>query len=107
MTASKHEQEALREILRRAHQQKEKVELSGQWRQEVMGRIRTVGPVEEKPSFLSMFEQLVWRFAPVACLLILGLTLLLSSVSFTPEDEAVRLLMNGTEELTLVQFLEL
>ncbi|UCG14329.1 MAG: hypothetical protein JSU72_07690 [Deltaproteobacteria bacterium] len=72
-----------------------------------MGRIRNLGPIEAKPSFLLMFEQLVWRLAPVTCLLILGLTLLLSSVSFTPEYEAVQLLMNGTEELTLVQFLEL
>ena len=107
MTPSKHEQEALREILRRAHQEKENVEISDQWQQEVMGRIRNSGPIEAKASFLLMFEQLVWRCAPVTCLLILGLTLLLSSVSFTPEVEAVQLLMNGTEELTLVQFLEL
>ena len=107
MTPSKHEPEALREILRRAHQEKEKVEIGDQWRQEVMGRIRNLGPIEEKPNFLLMFEQLVWRLAPVTCLLVLVLTLLLSSVSFTPEYEAVRLLMNGTEELTLVQFLEL
>ena len=106
MTPSKHEPEALREILRRAHQEKETVEIGDQWQQEVMGRIRNLGPIEAKPSFLLMFEQLVWRLAPVTCLLILGLTLLLSSVSFTPEYEAVQLLMNGTEELTLVQFLE-
>lgn len=105
MTPCKHGPEALREILRRAHQEKENVETGDQWQQEVMGRIRSLGPIEAKPSFLLMFEQLVWRLAPVTCLLILGLTLLLSSASFTPEYEAVQLLMNGTEELTLVQFL--
>ena len=107
MTSSKHEPEALRKILRRAHQEKENVEIGDRWQQEVMGRIRTMGPIEAKASFLLMFEQLVWRCAPVTCLLILGLTMLLSSVSYAPEDEAVQLLMNGTEELTLVQFLEL
>jgi len=107
MTKSKDEQEALREILRRVHQEKEKVEIGDQWQQAVMDRIRSLGPIETKTSFLLMFEQLVWRCAPVTCLLIIGLTLLLSFVSFTPEDEAVQLLINGTEEPTLVQLFEL
>jgi len=34
------------------------------------------------------------------------LTLLLSSMNFTSGHDAIQLLMNGTEELTLVQFLE-
>ena len=66
-----------------------------------------LGPIEAQPSFLLMFERLVWRLAPVTCLLILGLTLLLSSMNFTSGHDAIQLLMNGTEELTLVQFLEL
>ena len=107
MTPSKHEQEALREILRRAQQEKETVEIGDQWQEEVMRRIRNFGPIEVKPSFLLMFERLVWRLAPVTCLLIVGLTLVLSSVNFTPGYDAIQLLMNGTEELTLVQLLEL
>ena len=107
MTPIKHEDEALRQVLRRAYQDREKVEVTDQWQEEVMRRVRNTGPIEATPSFLLMFERLVWRLAPVICLLILGLTLLLSSVNFAPGDDAVQLLMNGTEEPTLVQFFEL
>ena len=107
MTPGKLEEEALREILRRAHQQKENVDIGDQWQHEVMSRIRTMDPIAAKPSFLLMLQQLAWRWAPVTCLLILALTLLLSAVSFTPDYEAVQLLMNGTEELTFVQVFEL
>jgi hypothetical protein len=102
----KHERKALIEILRQAHQEKQKVEIGDHWQQELMDRIREFGPIEMKPSLLLMFQQLVWRLVPATCVLILGLTLLLSAVSFVPGNDALQLLMNGTEELTLVQFLE-
>ena len=106
MTSDKHEQEALIEILRQAHREKQNLEIGDQWQQKVMDRIREFGPIETKPSFLVMFQQLVWRLVPATCVLILGLTLLLSSVSFLPGNDAFQLLMNGTEEVTFVQFLE-
>lgn len=107
MTPIKHEQEALREILRRAYRDKENVEVGDQWQEEVMRRIRELGEIEERPSSLVMFEQLVWRLAPLTCLLILGLTVLLSSSDFISGDDVIQLLVNGTEELTLNQFFEL
>ena len=107
MTPSKHEQEALTKILRRAHREKENIELGDQWQEEVMRRIRNLGPIEAKPSFLMKLEQLVWRLAPVTCLLIFGLTLLLSSVNLTEGYDAIQLLMNGAEEPTLEQVLGL
>ena len=107
MTPGKHEQEALREVLRRARQEKDNLEIGDQWQEAVMRRIREFGPIETKPGFLLMFEQFVWRLAPVMCLLIIGLAVLLSSVNFTPGYDAFQLLMNGSEELTLVQFLGL
>ena len=107
MMSGKHEQEALREILRLAREEKENIVIGDQWQEAVMRRIREFGPIEAKPGFLLMFEQFVWRLAPLVCLLILGLTVLFSSVNFTPGYEAIQLLMNGSEELTVVQFLGL
>ena len=104
MTPSKHEQEALIRILQRAHQEKEKLEIGDQWQEEVMRRIRELGEIEARPGSLVMFEQLVWRLAPLTCLLILGLTLLLSSVDFISGYDVIQLLMNSTEEITLNQF---
>jgi hypothetical protein len=104
MTPIKDEHQALREILRRAYQERENVEVGDQWQEEVMRRIRELGEIEARPSSLVMFEQLVWRLAPVTCLLILGLTLLLSSVDFISGYDVIQLLMNSTEEITLNQF---
>ena len=104
MTPSNKEHEALREILRRAYREKQKVDVTKQWQEEVMHRIRDLGEVEGRPSFLAQFEQLVWRLVPVTCLLILGLTLLLSSVEFFSSYDLAQLLVNHTEEITLNQF---
>jgi len=104
MTLIKTENEALREILRRAYHQKEKVEVSHRWQEEVMRRLRDLGEMEARPTFVAMFEQLVWRLAPVTCLLILGFALLLSSVDFISSYDLIHSLMNSTEEIALNQF---
>lgn len=104
MTAGKHQDKALREILQRAYREKEKVEIGDHWQEEAMRRIREVGAVEATPSSLAMFEQLVWRLVPVTCLLILGLTVLLSSFDFISGYDVMQLLMTTPEEITLNQF---
>jgi len=104
MTPIKDEHEALREILRRAYLEKENVEVGDRWQEKVMRRILELGEIEARPSSLVMFEQLVWRLAPLTCLLILGLTVLLSSFDFISGYDVIQLLMDGTEELTLNQF---
>ena len=104
MTPSNKEHEALREILRRAYREKQKVDVTKQWQEEVMHRIRDLGEVEGRTSFFAQFEQLVWRLVPVTCLLILGLTLLLSSVEFFSSYDLAQLLVNSTEQITLNQF---
>jgi hypothetical protein len=104
MIPTKNEDEALREILRRAYREKQEVDVGKQWQQEVMHRIRNLGEIEGRPSFFAQFEQLVWRLVPVTCLLILGLTLLFSSVEFFSSYDLAQLLVNSTEEITLNQF---
>jgi len=104
MTQRKDEHEALTEILRRAYQEREKVEVGDQWQEGVMRRIGELAVVEAESSSLLMFEQLVWRLFPVTCLLILGLTMLLSSFDFISGYDVIQLLMNSTEEITLNQF---
>lgn len=98
------EHEVLQAILRKAYRQKENVEVGDQWQQEVMRRVRNLGALKPTPSFPEMLEQLVWRLAPVTCLLIFGLTVIFAVSDFTSGYELLQLLMNGTEELTFAQF---
>jgi hypothetical protein len=104
MTPIKDQHQALRELLRRAYREKEKVEVGDQWQQEVMRRIDELGEIEASPSYLVMLEQLVWRLVPVTCILIIGLTVLLSSFSFISGYDIIQITMNSTEQITLNQF---
>ena len=104
MTPIKDQHQALRELLRRAYREKEKVEVGDQWQQEVMRRIGELGEIEASPSYLVMLEQLVWRLVPVTCILIIGLTVLLSSFNFISGYDIIQITMNSTEQLTLNQF---
>jgi hypothetical protein len=47
MTPSKHERQALREILRRAYHERENVEVGDQWQEEVMRRIRELDEIDQ------------------------------------------------------------
>ena len=104
MNSAKTEHEMLQEILRKAYREKENVEVGDQWQQEVMRSVRTLGALQPTPSFPEMLEQLVWRLAPVTCLLIFGLTVLFAVSDFTSGYEVFQLLNNGTEELTFALF---
>jgi hypothetical protein len=96
--------EVVKAILRKAYRQKENVEVGDQWQQDVMRRVRELGALQPTPSFPEMLEQLVWRLAPVTCLLILGLTVLFAVSDFTSGYEVFQLLINGTEEVTFALF---
>ena len=93
----------LQEILRQAYRAKEDVRVGDQWQDEVMRRVRELGPIQPTPSFVEILEQLIWRLAPAACLLILALTALLIVSDFTPEYELFQMLTNGTDEPTFAQ----
>lgn len=104
MSSPKTEDEVLKAILKKAYQQKEEVEVGDQWQKHAMQSVRELGPLEPTVSFAVMLEQLVWRLAPVTCLLILGLAVLFAFVDFTSGYDVFQLLMNGTEEITFTLF---
>ena len=104
MTTINHQHQALRELLRRAYKEKEKVEVGDQWQEEVMRRIGELDEIETSPSYPVMLQQLVWRLVPVTCILIIGLTVLLSSFDFISGYDVIQLTMNSTEQITLNQF---
>ena len=104
MNSPKTEDEIMKAILRKAYREKENIQVGDQWQQEVMRRVRELGALQPTPSFPEMLEQLVWRLAPVTCLLIFGLTVLFAVSDFTSGYEVFQLLNNGTEELTFALF---
>ena len=99
--------EALKKILRQAYREKERLELSDQWPMNVMGRVRSIGPLEAKPDPLMQFGQFVWRLTPVTCLLIIMSAAVLLKFDFTPDYNVLISFITDAEEISLGQLLPL
>jgi hypothetical protein len=96
------EEEKLKEALIKAYREKDDLEVPKLWAEQVMNHIRRLGPIN-KQSFLLQFQQLVWRFAPVACMLIVALVIYMIKVDFVPEYEIAEILMNDPVGFVLVE----
>jgi len=104
----KNDQEAytkLDAILKEAFLGKEKVEASEPWQENVLNHIRNRGPLKVTTSYLEVFEQFSWRFAPVACVLIIMLTACMFMLDLVPEYEMVKLFVEDPIEFSYVQML--
>jgi hypothetical protein len=66
----------------------------------VMSHIRRLGP---KTNFLAQFESLVWRFAPVVCILIVALAVCMMRIDFVSEHEINTILINDPVEFFLIE----
>jgi hypothetical protein len=102
MKSSRNQLERLTNILRQAYLGKERIEVGDQWQNNVMFRIRQMGPVASAPGFLPTFEQLFWRLAPATSLLTLALAGLTIAIDFVFEYDLFQLLLNAVEDSALV-----
>ncbi len=69
----------------------------------VMSHIRSLGPITSRKRYFMLFEQSVWRLAPVTCLLILVLAALLIKLDFFPDYQMVRLFIDDPVEITFAE----
>jgi len=97
------EKETLKEAFRDAYLGKQR-EIAGEdWSSRVMGRIRRIGPLGPATGFWPAFEYLVWRLAPVSCMLVLVATLLLLNMQTDLAYDSLGTWMAGMEETTLAE----
>jgi hypothetical protein len=96
----------LENVLKKAFLGKEKAEPSAQWQENVMRRVRNVGPLNATTGSLDLFEQFLWRFAPIACVLIIVLTCCIIYLGLVPEYEVVELFIKDPIEFSYVQMFE-
>ena len=93
----------LESALKRAFRDKENAKPSEPWQQNVMRHVRSVGPLNATTGYVDLFEQFVWRFAPVACVLILVLGVCIINFGLVPEYEVVKLFVEDPIEFSYVQ----
>jgi len=90
MKSSEENHKKMENVLIRAYREKEEVEVSDLWQIKVMSHIRSLGPLGSKTNYFMLLEPFVWRFAPVACVLILVLTICFINLDFIPEYEMAK-----------------
>jgi hypothetical protein len=100
----------LRDIFRRAYQEKESLEVGEIDKQAIMDQIRKRGRLPmQLPSFFENFERCVWRLAPIVCLsifLLIVLTSIFPAFDSLNENGPTGLLEGESEELRLEQLFE-
>jgi hypothetical protein len=103
MNSHKEKDERLQTILREAYLDRENREAGKQWQDGVMHRIRKMSVIDVAPTFPGVFGQFTWKLAPVTVLLVLAATAFLIGSGLTSGYEMFEFVLNGTEELTLMQ----
>ena len=91
----------MRKVLAEAYREKENVEVGELWQARVMGHIRSLGPLYPVTRYLQLFEGFVWRLAPVACVLILILAVILIHMDFISEFEMARIFFEDPVDFSL------
>ena len=98
------ENEILGKAFRDAYSAREKEGvLRDDWRTRVMERIRRIGPLRPADGFWPAFEHLVWRLAPVSCLLVLALAAFFMNTDFDLAYDYLDAVRSEVERPVLVE----
>ena len=101
------ENESLKTALREAYSAKGRAETGEEWQSRAMKRIRQIGPVRPAAGFWLAFGNLMWRLAPVSCVLILVLTFLFVNMDFDVDSDYLGTMAAEMEKPSLVELFDL
>ena len=94
-------------ILAAVYRQRAAAAVPDGWRREVMGRIRSLPASARRIPFMNDIAGLAWRFAAVACVLVLVLSVVAVQFSFQADYEMARLFIGDPLDFSLVQSMEI
>lgn len=95
----------LRKALASAYRKKESAEVGDSWQVKVMEHIRNLDAFYPQPSYLDLFQRLVWQLAPVACVLALILGIVLSQVDYIRDYEIAKMFIEDPANYSLLALL--
>ena len=107
MKSHKSDYKKVENTLITAYRDKDGVEPGDYWQMRVMNHVRSLGPLSSETSLFMLFDQVVWRFAFVACLLAVILSAYVLQTGFQPEYQLANLFVNDSVELTFLQYFEI
>lgn len=106
MSLKREDFKKVQQALSSAYKAGEKIEVGDVWEDRVMVRIRGLGPLTSRLGFMALFERYVWRFAPVAALILLLLVgVLYQQMNFLSDCEMARVFVETRCDDSLFQIL--
>ncbi|MFC1884830.1 hypothetical protein ACFL2O_08670 [Thermodesulfobacteriota bacterium] len=106
MMEKDHVQEKIMNALISVYGDRERATVGDGWQGRVMASIRRLNDVKPRLAFLDAFEGLVWRFAPVAAVLIVLLTVGIGQLDFFSDFELAKILSFESADFSLPPLLE-
>ena len=100
----KRDHRRLKNLFIRAYHEREKPDVDELWQMRVMNHIRSLGSVRSGGGYLALFEQSVWRLAPMTGLLIMILVAVLLVLDFMPDYEMAKILIDDPVKFTVVEW---
>ena len=96
----------LQEALKNAYHLRDAVPVSPGWETNVMRQVRRLGLLKRGTGWVDLIEGYFWKFAPVACALILVLSVaLIFQFDFISEAEAAKTFFEGSVDYSFFQVL--
>jgi hypothetical protein len=95
--------ERVLKALASAYFRREKAEVGDTWLEaRVMGRIRNLNPFYLRTSYFEFFQQFLWRFAPVACVLAVTLAVIIIRMDFLSDYELAKIFINDPKDFIVL-----
>ncbi len=99
----------VKDALKTAYDDKQKTDLGeladDMWQMKVMRHIRRIGPLKPEPVLMEFVEGWIWKFAPVACILIAILIVCLYNLDLSTEYEMAKLYIDDPIGYSIVKVL--
>jgi len=86
-----------------AYSRREDVEVGGTWWEtRVMGHIRSLDTFYPTTNYIELYQQFLWRLAPVAFLLALTLAVLIVRMDFTSDYELAKIFTSDPQDFIVL-----
>lgn len=92
-------------VLAVTYREREKAGEEGHWQEAVMNRVLALGPYYNGNGYLELFEGFVWRYVPVAGILILVLAAALLRLDILPDYSLVQYFVEDSLNYSFMDYI--
>lgn len=92
----------IRQALAMAYHERKQARVGGMWEVRVMGHIQSLVPPSIKIGYFELFQQFLWRLAPVVSLLVIILIVTIAKIDFFSDYEIAKIFISEPKDFILL-----